>query len=953
MSVPDCPGFSDWYRSIHERDPFPWQTRLAEQVAETGEWPELIGIQTGLGKTACLDIAVWALANQADRDPRFRTVPTRIWWVVNRRILVDDTYRHALRLEALLADPETHRDVECDGTILPVGGLHGEAAATVQAVAARLRHLSGMGPPLQACRLRGGDSHNRPRHPAQPAIICSTIPMYGSRVLFRGYGSSRSMRPIDAALAGVDSLVLLDEAHLAQPLRVLLGAISGSGRLGVGIEHNTLPTQRMSPVVVALTATGETSGSRFDLDGADRDHVEIVKRLKASKPLSIADIAQGDPAKPIAAATKELLDTLDPGSSFGILVFVNTPKTAISVARALRSRCDCEVVIATGRTRGVEAKKAVEAIAARMSAGQTTEPLDGSIGGHLVVVATQTLEVGADLDADYMITEACGVRALTQRLGRLNRLGRRAHARGVYVHVEPKDRQWPVYGDEPVRVLELLDASRGFGEKVDMSPGNVGAVLGNLLPEALDAPVLAEALLWEWVKTSTPPPGEAPVEPYFSGLLDSDRDVDLVWRAHVPESGYKIWPRVSSDEIVSVPVGEARKELEGANCIRVGSDQATAERIAVGDNGSLVLRPGDTIVVACETGKLDESGHWDTGGSEPVLDASILENGLVVSDATLSGMYGNVPQGPKAAMADLVRHLDPKTEAELADVFDGAIRLCDELEECGAPPLLSDEEWAKFLQGLRNGIANRGIRYAVVEPAGEAQRLPVCSVDSQHDGSQRVSFDEIDELSIGDPVSLEAHGGDVARAARRIADAVGVTPSTANLIETAAGIHDIGKADKRFQSWLDPDRGHSSVLAKSETPRSRWEHSRAASGWPSGGRHEELSRRLASAWLAQGSHNFHEDEQNLLLHLVVAHHGHGRPLVAPVEDPTGAKVTYQIDGHEVIADADLSTVDWGQPTRFASLNKLYGCWGLALLETIVRQADHLVSAAAETALEIR
>ena len=952
MSIPDCPEFSDWYRSIHERDPFPWQARLAKQVAGTGEWPELIGIPTGLGKTACLDIAVWALASQADRDPRDRTVPTRIWWVVNRRILVDDTYRHALRLGALLADPGNPPDVECDGVTLSSCGLYGAAAATVEAVAARLRRLSGLGPPLQACRLRGGDSHNRPRHPAQPAIICSTIPMYGSRVLFRGYGSSRSMRPIDAAHAGVDSLVLLDEAHLAQPLRVLLNAIGGGSGLGAGIE-GALPTQRMSPIVVALTATGDTASSRLDLDEADHDHDEIVKRLEASKPLSIPEIAQGDPARPIATATKELLDALDAGSSYGILVFANTPKTALSVTKALRSRCDCEVVVATGRTRGVEAKRAVEAITSRMSAGRTRERLGGSVGGHLVVVATQTLEVGADLDADYMITEACGIRALTQRLGRLNRLGRRAHARGVYVHVEPKDRQWPVYGDEPIKVLELLDASRGSDEKVDMSPGNVGAVLGDLPPKTLDAPVLAEALLWEWVKTSAPPPGEAPVEPYFSGLLDSDRDVNVVWRVHVPESGAKIWPRVSPDEIVSVPIGEAKTELAGANCIRVGSDQATAERIAADDIGTLALRPGDTVVVACEAGKLDQSGHWDPAWMLPSADVSVLDNGLIISDETLPGLYGVVPEGPKTAMANLVKLLDPQVEADPVDLSLAATGLCDELEASGAPTIIPSEEWEKFLQGLRNGIADRGHEHGVVEPVGEAPRLPVPPVSELQNGGRQVSVDEYDELSIADPVSLEAHGNDVARTARRIADAIGVAPSTAKLIEVAARTHDIGKADTRFQSWLDPDQDRSRALAKSEIPRSRWEHSRAASGWPSGGRHEELSRRLASAWLAQGSHNFDEDEQALFLHLVVAHHGRGRPLVAPVEDSTGTKVNYQINGHDLIADANLSTVDWEQPTRFASLNELYGPWGLALLEAVVRQADHLVSAAAHTALEIR
>ena len=62
----------------------------------------------------------------------------------------------------------------------------------------------------------------------------------------------------------------------------------------------------------------------------------------------------------------------------------------------------------------------------------------------------------------------------------------------------------------------------------------------------------------------------------------------------------------------------------------------------------------------------------------------------------------------------------------------------------------------------------------------------------------------------------------------------------------------------------------------------------------------------------------------------------------------------EIDGSEVMAEADLSGADWGQPARFAALNSRYGCWGLALLEAVVRQADHLVSKKArETELEIR
>ena len=93
------------------------------------------------------------------------------------------------------------------------------ATEVVATVADRLRSLSAdpAGDPLEVIRLRGGIASRRPADPSRPAVLLSTLPTYGSRLLFRGYGSSRSMRPIDAALAGTDSLVLLDEAHLAPP----------------------------------------------------------------------------------------------------------------------------------------------------------------------------------------------------------------------------------------------------------------------------------------------------------------------------------------------------------------------------------------------------------------------------------------------------------------------------------------------------------------------------------------------------------------------------------------------------------------------------------------------------------------------------------------------------------------------------------------------------------------
>ncbi len=137
-------------------------------------------------------------------------------------------------------------------------------------------------------------------------------------------------------------------------------------------------------------------------------------------------------------------------------------------------------------------------------------------------------------------------------------------------------------------------------------------------------------------------------------------------------------------------------------------------------------------------------------------------------------------------------------------------------------------------------------------------------------------------------------------------------------------------------------------MAKSKMSRSRWQTARAEAGWPRGGRHEELSARLVKEWLESGPHDLNSDEQDLLVHLVVSHHGYGRPLVVPVADGTPDTVRWTLaDGTNLHASSDLSQPDWLQPGRFNRLNDQYGPWGLALLEALVRQADHEVSAATE------
>ncbi len=905
------PTFAAFYRAINGRDPFPWQSRLADQVAGTERWPVEVGVPTGLGKTACLDIAVWWLASQADRPPAERTAPTRIWWLVNRRLLVDATTEHAEAISKALRDPR-----QC--------GLEDSAADAVATVADRLRSLAAdaRAEPLEVIRLRGGVPTRRPADPSQPAIVLSTLPMYGSRLLFRAYGTFRSMRPIDAALAGTDSLVILDEAHLAPHLRRLIPALGDCAPC----VRPVLGRERSRPTLVALTATGDAEGSsRFDLDADDEAHPVVRQRLDAAKPMELWRRESGTVDRLLVQATRALLKAApDPAAC---LVFANTPATARAVFDHLQGLTDdgtAEVLLLTGRAREREADRA---------RGRILDPFDGMAATgdpargrqrHLIVVATQTLEVGADIDAELLVTEACGARALTQRLGRLNRLGRSAHARAVYVHVPPSSDpdDWPVYGREPATVLKRLEAATSRGRTVNLSPRRIAGILGPPRDDPGRAPEVLHGLLWEWVKTTAPPAGAAPVEPYYSGIATPEYSVSLIWRAHVPGDGELLWPRVTDREAVDVPIGEVRAALrEDEEVRRLRPDGVTIETTA-----SESLRPGDVIVLASDRGLLDDFG-WAPDSAALVVDVSIAEHGVPLDATAIQRLCG-------AAVGSLVaRVLGTAADDEDLDVADqgeAGAQVLEAIADAPVPPGWEEGEWADLIHDLQP---------RVVTARSEVARLPRRAV------RREPRSDELDEWSrAGVAVELDRHGEAVSVRARSIAACLGISSDLADVVERAGRWHDVGKADRRFQRWLDPDGKQTAPMAKSGMPRSQWNGARAAAGWPRGGRHEALSARLVRRWLLQQPRGSLDSlQRTLLVHLVMSHHGSGRPLVVPVDDHTADAVAAKIEGVSIEVSADLASIDWTQPARFRLLNDRFGPWGLALLEAIVRQADHAVS----------
>ena len=925
-ALPPMPAFAEFYRAIHERDPFPWQRRLAEQVATPRQWPAAIGVPTGLGKTACLDIAVWWLASQADRAPETRTAPTRIWWVVNRRLLVDSTTEHAEAIANALRDPDS---LELDE----------RATAVLASVGHRLRSLSADpgAAPLEVIRLRGGIASRTPTDPSRPAILLCTLPMYGSRLLFRGYGST--LRAVDAAMAGTDSLVLLDEAHLAPHLRALFPALADCTPGAQAI----LGEARSSTRLVTLTATGDdAAGQPFGLDDEDEAHPVVRQRLDAAKPLELR-IEAGDSARHLADAALDLIrDAVSPAAC---VVFGNTTKTARETFGRLRKTmagAAADVLLLTGLTREREAERIRARILDREHGMAATRDGGGDRPRHLIVVATQTLEVGADIDAEYLVTEACGVRALTQRLGRLNRLGRHKHARAVYVHLPPpKSRRgsgnagaspdtWPVYGAEPASVFQRLQDARGGDGTgtVNLSPRRVAQVLGPPRDIPGRAPEVLPGILREWTKTTTPPEGEAPVEPYFSGITGPQYTVSLIWRVHLPEEGQRLWPRAADREAVDISIDEVRDVVGDDNLHRLASDGVTVETTA-GTN----LRPGDQIVLPTDRGLLDAFG-WNPTASESVVDTSLVGRGLPLDARAIERLCGVALGGLIGTALGIT---DDEEDVDQVERDEAVKEILTAVTAAPTPAGWDQAEWTGFTGTLTS---------VVVEARKEVPRLRAMSPTPESRSG------EFDETSLGaTAVELEQHGMAVAARAREIARCIGLSSDLTDVVERAGLLHDVGKSDRRFQRWLDSEVQRGALVAKSNAPRHLWESMRIAAGWPRGGRHEDLSARLVRAWLKQNPAWGDPVQRDLLLHLVISHHGKGRPLVPPVPDGTPAVVSGLVAGAFVEVPANLALVDWDQPARFRRLSDGFGPWGLVLLEAIVIRADHAVSVGADVELE--
>jgi CRISPR-associated endonuclease/helicase Cas3 len=947
--MPD-PSFAEFFEAVHGVRPFPWQVDVAERACD-GDWPSSIVVPTGMGKTSVLDAAVYALARQADRPASKRTAPTRAALVVDRRLVVDSAFAHASKVRQALKQPAT---------------------SACRWVSERLLSVSALGEsPLEVVRMRGGVTWAARwlRSPDQPAIVIGTVDQFGSRLLFRGYGQSDRMRPIDAALVGTDMVCLLDEAHMSQPLVdtvLMLRRIESVAPQPVG-----RPLQ-----IVEMSATPRSEGDAADVmtrvQISDRDlDSSASDRLTATKRAVMVQLDDKLAKQPAAAMAAVASAVLARHPTYAIGVVVNTVALARQVFDTLPAGVD--KALAIGRCRPADRSNNQPFWLARTQVGR-----DRAAASGFILVATQTIEVGVDLDLDVLISQSAPIDSLVQRFGRVDRIGVLGEttsyvvATGLpeVVYREPERRTWaaltslshPVLMSDDRHTDNVLDGDTA----VDFGTLLMGAWMQErdlvpLIAESAPSPLPTAATISWWRRTAPVPEPDEDVSPYLHGVGRWSPTVSVLWRCDLIEgdadASMQALARLPPDsaEMVEVSLVALRAFLAGAAAevsdvegVELAADPPSGGVARVGcvlhdGNWNWIpgsaVRPGDVVVLPSSYGGHDNYG-WTGRIDEPVVDLGGLTGPRGRRFRLDTYVLAQLGAGDWHQLVAEVLAVDELTN-ELRS------RIANRLSETASNSpyralLTATTEWITRAvwdpEFDANGVR---VRLDLVE-SGQASRF----VATSDDGTESTSRILVNPA----PVVLSQHLVNVGDRSERHASKLGLSAELVAAVRLAGRFHDLGKADVRFQTLLHNGRRHRAEAVRFDADRALAKSERLSpgseraiieqSGWPRGLRHEAVSLALVRA---APDLLFDGVDRALVEHLVASHHGHARPLFSAVVDTAPDDVAITFDGITFRASIPGLQNGLDHASTFDALCGRYGSWGLALLESIVRLSDMSVS----------
>lgn len=904
-----------------KRYPFSWQEEVLDHICEHGVWPERINAPTGSGKSSVVDIHLFANALAAvGAAPR---VPRRLCVTVGRRALVDS---QATRADKIL---ECMDKALADGSGEP--DILRRVAKALQSF--QTRNDEEGSKPFETGHIRGELSNrNLPVTDISAcAIIAATPDMYGSRALFRGYGSTKAARPRETALLTMDTVMVLDEAHMNRQLLHTTQRIAELQKREVNLGVPTLQ-------VVETTATPSTEDSESTTLGVDiealdspndeklRDRVYSHKEL-VLRPIDKWDGKPGNRAVVDAAvgAIKEFLARREAGDgseeAHTIGCIVNHVRTAIAIKEALVKNKvlekEKEVQLLVGRMRPYDLKKL-----------QKDHPNLFSTSGDesvKVVVATQTLEVGIDVDFADLVTELAPASSLAQRFGRVNRLGHRKDSKVVVIRPANSDL---VKKDAPP--YKAVDLSNAYGwlealngaENPSVSPA---AMVKNPPVQSSPERLLYQRPEWpdllEFSRTDENPYDEPDLDLWLHDSLDAETAMGgVIVRDNLPSNTSAAMEILKTSYFAPSDLETFPANLKILQEILDYQDEHGVKP------RKFLYRQGE-ISLWQDAEHSDENNQALAPGDVLILDT------------------GSIPF-TNQGIAVTQRELPSKKDELEAVPFPKGIRLyvyekcADREEDFGEYLGLSPEEVAELLDAQGADGKKKRIASELTTEAEDGQEVIAWYADVTDDEESVEGSDIAQELVLAGPVLLDDHQNDVAERTRQLAENLGLAPEFSEALELAAKYHDEGKRDLRFQQMLgaDPDAealaksGHRSV-AEAYRARSR-------SALPRGWRHEQLSALMVAASPEKvGEH------RDLVLRIIGCSHGHGRFSFAH-DAGFLLKEGYLPEGtdYEALKEQATRLFNVGYwDNLMERTSRTYGPYATAYLEAVERAADAQIS----------
>lgn len=913
--------------------PFSWQKRLLHRLIEAN-LPAAVDVPTGLGKTAVM--ALWLIAlGESSRLPR------RLAYVVDRRAVVDQATRFAEMLRGNMPADLAER--------IGIDERKGERK-------------------LPISTLRGGFVDNRDwlDDPSRPAVLVGTVDMIGSRLLFEGYGvsSKRGMRPFQAGLLGVDTLVLLDEAHLCAPFERLLRQIEDGQRSALGPADQDVAETALPFRVMSLSATGRTtaeahSAEVFRLADEDRHEPVVLRRLTARKRMKVIELDDPKelPARLAGRAVELSRRGFDESASHArVLVYCHSRADAIQAKALIDKACGL-----TGRnSRNTAAKGASELLVGerRVYERRALEQwlkhhgflgsAESAPAAPTFLVATSAGEVGVDLDADHMVCDLVAYERMVQRLGRVNRRG--GDDREALIDVfaprpqQPKGNASKLAKANYERDSALFEAHVnalrqfpvGSDSRHDASPAAADqmktehrAVVDKATTPAPLYPELTRPLVDAWSMTSLKRhEGRPEVEPWLRGWEDQEEpQTTVVWRKHLPrkregDDRFTAPPTLVDDFVQCAPP-HATEKLEALRSHVL--DWLLARSVLVSKRPrehELAVDEADIVATI-----LDRAG--DFAHAVTLTDLRFLAR----KGAALNGAEKRDQRQCKALLERALAGNLLVVDARIGGLSpDGMLD-----EKCESAPVTADtdKQWQELREEPDSDTDRPVVRFRVrrvtTEASSEGLGQPPVPDGWRHVGTFETEFDNAGKVRAGlevfkwrhdaandgarsvlsEPQRLQSHAEQVATQVRAIAERAGLPEPEIEALVIAALLHDEGKAAERWQRAMNaPAEG--GPYAKTR-----------------GGGNPRLLEGYAHEFgslVAAERTDLPEAMRDLILHLIAAHHGHGRPLI-------------RSDGCEDAPRSALEATAGAAALRFAHLQKRYGPWGLAWREAMLRAAD--------------